>query len=161
MRANILQKGGFSLIELLAVIVIMSILASIGLPLAEVAERRTKEESLRQALREIRSALDAYKQAVDQGRITREVGSSGYPPNLEALVSGVIDAQSPRGERIYFLRRIPKDPFVTTDAKSSIRNWGLRSYASPPDEPRPGKDVFDVYSLSTESGLNGIPYKQW
>lgn len=152
--------SGFSLIELMVVVAVLSILATIGLPLAELAQKRTKEEELRQSLREIRSAIDAYKKGVDQGRIARIVGASGYPPDLGALVHGVTDAQSPRGERIYFLRRLPRDPFATIEGQAAS-TWGLRSYESSADDPKPGRDVFDVFSKSEEVGLNGQPYKKW
>lgn len=155
------QPTGFSLIELMVVVAILSILATIGLPLAELAQKRTKEEVLRQSLREIRSAIDAYKKSVDQGRIVRIVGTSGYPPNLEVLVDGVTDAQSPQSEKIYFLRRLPRDPFAPDELQSAAATWGLRSYASTADNPKPGNDVFDVFSNSTETGLNGQPYRKW
>lgn len=155
------MSEGFSVIELMVVVAILSILATIGLPLAELAQKRTKEEELRQSLREIRSAIDAYKKSVDQGHIVRIVGASGYPPNLDVLVNGVTDAQSPQGDKIYFLRRLPRDPFVPEEGQAAAATWGLRSYASPADDPKPGKDVFDVFSNSEEVGLNGHPYKKW
>lgn len=151
---------GFSLIELLVVLAILGVLASIGLPLAELAQQRNKEEALRRSLREIRSALDEYKRLTDQGRIQKAADGSGYPPALNVLADGVQDARSPRGEKIYLLRRLPRDPFspATDDAAAT---WALRSYASSPDAPSPGKDVFDVHSQSTLTGLNGVPYREW
>lgn len=146
--------------EMLVVIAIISILATIGLPLAELAQKRTQEEALRISLRQIRSALDEHKRMMDQGRITKSVGDTGYPPDLETLVKGVMDAQSPRGERIYFLRSLPRDPFASAEV-GAADTWALRSYASPADSPQPGRDVFDVHSKSKDVGLNGIPYKQW
>lgn len=154
------RRRGFSLIELLAVIAIMSILASIGLPLAELSHRRAKEEELRRALREIRSALDAYKRMVDAGLIARPAGGSGYPPSLQVLVDGAVNAQTPQGSRLYFLRRLPRDPF-SDEATDAVQTWGLRSYESPPDDPRPGRDVYDVYSQAPGKGLDGRPYRQW
>lgn len=151
---------GFSLVELVVVLAIVSVLASIGLPLAELAQRRNSEEDLRRSLRDIRSALDAYKRLVDQGSIQKAADASGYPPNLDALVSGVPDARSPRGNKIYLLRRLPRDPFAP-EGLSAADSWGLRSYASPPDDPKPGSDVFDVYSKAGGSGLNGVPYREW
>jgi general secretion pathway protein G len=116
---------------------------------------------LREALREIRSAIDAYKRSVDDGRITKDAASAGYPPDLNVLVDGVVDSRSPaRDRRIYFLRRIPRDPFSASGG-DAVSNWGKRSYASPPDAPADGVDVFDVYSQSRETGLNGIRYQQW
>jgi general secretion pathway protein G len=154
------QQSGFTLIELLVTVVIVAILASVALPLSELSHQRTKEKELRQDLREIRTAIDAYKQAVDEGRILKSLDQSGYPPKLSLLADGVVDARSPVSKKIYFLRRIPKDPFAegVPDAESS---WGKRSYNSPPDAPREGKDVYDVYSSSARTGLNGIPYREW
>ena len=156
---------GFSLVELLVVLAIMSVLATVAFPLAELAHRRQKEEELRDALRQIRTAIDAFKRAADEGRVSRPPGSSGYPPTLDVLVSGVEDARAGTGAQVYFLRRIPHDPFQPVSGGGSRgttgSGWGLRSYASPADEPRPGEDVYDIYSLSAETGLNGIPYRQW
>jgi general secretion pathway protein G len=154
------DRGGFSLIELLVVLAILAILASVGMPLAELAHRRAQEEQLRTALREIRSALDDYKRMVEAGRIARPAGGSGYPPNLEVLVAGAPDAQAPQGTKIYFLRRLPRDPFAPSTVPAAS-TWGLRSYASPPEDPQPGSDVFDVYSKAPGNGLDGAPYRQW
>jgi general secretion pathway protein G len=155
------RRRGFSLIELLAVLAIMGVLASIGMPLAELAHRRAQEEELHRSLRVIRTALDAYKHLVDIGRVTSPAGSSGYPPNLSVLVDGVPDAQSPQGARIYLLRKLPRDPMAPASIAKAADTWGLRSYASPPDDPRPGADVFDVFSKATGTGLDGTPYRQW
>ena len=151
----LLPARGFTLIELLVSVAIVAILASAALPLSELSAKRVKEQELRRALREIRDALDAYKQAAEDGRIERRVGDSGYPRRLEDLVEGIEDRRNLAKQRIYFLRRIPRDPFAE-DGK-----WGLRSYASPPEEPRDGDDVYDVYSLSTRAGINGRPYREW
>jgi general secretion pathway protein G len=144
---------GFTLIELVITVAIVAVLASVALPLTELTVQRAKEQDLRRALRDIREALDAYKQAGDEGRIRRKVGDSGYPPRIGALVEGVEDQKSPERRRIYFLRRIPPDPFGD--------EWGLRSYASPPDDPSEGDDVYDVYSRSRRVGLDGRLYRQW
>ncbi len=154
------RRQGFSLVELLAVVAIMSILATIGLPLMELSQRRTQEEDLRRSLREIRSALDQYKQLVDTGRIAQQAGGSGYPPSLEVLSQGVVDAQSPQAAKIYLLRQLPRDPMAPAD-QAATNTWAPRSYASPPDDPQPGQDVFDVHSKSSAVGLNGVPYAQW
>jgi len=152
---------GFSLIELLVVIAIMAVLAGIGMPLAELSHRRTQEEDLRRSLREIRTAIDGYKRMVDAGRIARPAGSSGYPPSLEVLVEGAVDAQSPQQTRLFFLRRLPRDPFAPDTVASPAETWGLRSYESPPNDPKPGQDVYDVYSKSPGTGLDGLAYRTW
>lgn len=149
-----MKNGGFTLIELLITVAIVALLASVALPLAEVTVQRNKESDLRHALREIRSAIDAYKRAGDDGVIERAPDTSGYPASLATLVDGVADKRNPDGPKVYFLRRVPADPV-------SGEEWGLRSYASPADQPQPGKDVFDVYSKSEDAGLNGVPYREW
>jgi general secretion pathway protein G len=145
---------GFTLIELLIVVAIVALLASVAAPLAELGWQRGKEQDLRHALREIRGAIDAHKRAAEEGQIEKKADASGYPPTLATLVEGVEVKDKAQGGKIYFLRRIPKDPL-------SGEEWGVRSYASPADSPQAGKDVFDVYSRSDEVGLNRIPYKEW
>lgn len=155
------RPGGFTLIEMLVTVTIVALMSTIAFPMLELAERRSNERELREALRQIRIALDNYKQAVDEGRVVEENKGSGYPPNLDVLVSGVVDAKSPsKDKKIYFLRRIPRDP-LNQVAEAGTPAWGLRSYASPATDPQPGADIFDVYSRSQAVGLNGIPYKEW
>jgi general secretion pathway protein G len=152
---------GFTLIELVIVVAIVGILALGLIPLGELAVKRSREGELRDALRSIRTAIDAYKKAADEGRVEKKATESGYPPSLNVLADGVKDIKTPEGKKIYFLRRIPRDP-MNDDAKlPPIKTWGLRSYASPPDDPAPGDDVFDVYSRSEGKGLNGVPYNKW
>lgn len=152
---------GFTLIEMLVVVLIVGILASAAMPLAELTQRRAKEAELRADLRAIRTALDDYKKAWDDGHIEHHIEDSGYPPDLDVLVQGVPDVKSAKsGKRIYFLRRLPRDPFADPQTPAA-RSWGLRSYDSPPDAPAPGADVYDVYSLSPGEGLDGVPYRQW
>lgn len=151
---------GFTLVELMVSIAIVGLLAILVIPSAELVMQRNQEMELRRALREIRTALDAYKQASDEGRITLAMGDSGYPKNLRVLVQGVEDQRSPTREKIYFLRRIPRDP-LADEYLEPEDTWGLRSYRSPPEAPRSGKDVFDVYSKSDAVGLNGRPYREW
>jgi general secretion pathway protein G len=155
-----MKARGFTLIELVTAVAIVAVLASAVLPLNELVVQRAKEQDLRRALRDIRSAIDAYKQASDEGRIPKRVGESGYPKRLEDLVQGVEDEKSPKRERMYFLRRLPRDPFAPNEA-SAAQSWGKRSYASPPDDPREGDDVFDVYTLALGKGINGRPYREW
>jgi general secretion pathway protein G len=145
---------GFTLIELLVVVAIVALLASIAAPLAELSWQRGKEQELRYALRQIREAIDAYKRASEDGKIERKADASGYPPTLSALVEGVQDKTDPEKSKIFFLRRLPRDPMTGED-------WGLRSYASPASDPKPGKDVYDVYSRSDDVGLNKVPYREW
>ena len=160
--ANAARVNGFTFIELAITVAIVALLATLVLPMTELVVKRDHEHELRLALREIRTALDAYKQAVDQGRIISEIDKSGYPPQLKILVDGVTDEKSPdHNSKIYFLRRIPRDPMYPDPSKADEETWGKRSYASSPDAPEEGDDVFDVYSLTTDVGLNGIPYKDW
>lgn len=140
---------------------IVSVLAAAAFPLSELSARRVKEKELRDALGQIRSALDAYKQASDDGRLLRTADDSGFPPDLRVLVEGVVNAKDPAGRKIRFLRRIPRDPLSEDATLSAHQTWAKRSYESPATEPREGTDVFDVYSVSTKIGLNGVPYRQW
>lgn len=151
---------GFTLIELLVTVVIVAILASVALPLSAMSEQRVKEQRLRESLRELRTAIDAYKRAVDEGVVGGSLDQSGYPPTLSVLVDGVVNTKSPVSAKIYFLRRIPKDPFSENEVDADA-SWGKRSYNSPPDNPRYDKDVYDVYSLSPMTGLNGVAYRDW
>lgn len=158
-RRNGRDRGGFSLIELLVVLAVMTWLALMALPLTELVQRRERERELRSALWQIRGAIDAYRQAVRDGSIDATDGGSGFPPNLRVLQDGVVDRRLP-GSRIYFLRSIPRDPFA--DPRLSAEStWALRSYASPPDRPRPGADVYDVRSRSNLVGLNGVALAEW
>jgi len=153
---------GFTLIELVVTVAIVALLSTVAFPLAEVVVKRSKEQELRLALREIRSALDAYMQAVEDGRIEHSMELSAYPESLNVLVEGVPDASSPdRKTRIYFLRSIPRDPLFADPTRPAEETWGKRSYESSHDAPEEGEDVYDVYSLAPGTGLNGIPYRYW
>ena len=155
------RNAGFSLIELVVTLAILALLASVAVPFAQLVQQRQKETELRDALRQIRGALDAYKQGVDDGRIESPADASGYPPDLDALWQGVPDKTKPDASKLYFLRRLPRDPFYPDPAEAPAATWGLRSHASPPDAPAAGRDVYDVYSLSAKTGLNGVPYREW
>ena len=156
-----LRQSGFSFIELLVTLAVIAVLASIVYPMAELKQQRQREQELRIALQEIRSALDAYKQAGDEGRIQRTAGESGYPRSLQELAEGVVDVKDPTRRKVYFLRRVPRDPMFPDLNVPPHLTWLQRSYASAPDRPTEGTDVFDVFSKSDKVGLNGVPYKEW
>jgi len=154
-----MSGGGYTTIELLVVMAVLGILATAAMPLVELTATRNKERELKQALWEIRRAIDGYKMAYDAGRIAKNGPPSGYPPSLAVLSQGVPDLAT-GGQVMYLLRRIPKDPFAPDNVKAEA-SWGLRSYQSPPEDPKEGADVFDVYSMSDKVGMNGIPYRLW
>ena len=155
------RRGGFTLIELVVTLLIVGLLAAAAVPLVELTVKRNRERELRAALREIRTAIDAYKRASDEGRILKLAQQSGYPPKLALLIEGVPDLRSPERRSIYFLRRLPRDPTFPDQGAPAENTWGKRSYASPPDRPDEGDDVFDVYSRAEGNALNGTPYKTW
>ena len=161
LTARLPGAPGFTLIELVITVAIIAVLATVVLPVNELVVQRSKEQDLRRALRDMREAIDAYKQASDEGRVKKSIGDSGYPKKLELLVEGVDDEKSPKKDKIYFLRRIPRDPFNTDPNMPAVATWGKRSYQSPPDDPKDGDDVFDVFSLAQGNGINGRPYKEW
>jgi general secretion pathway protein G len=161
MQASGYRCRGFTLIELMVSLAIVVFLAALVTPMVVTAIKREKEQELRTALRQIRQAIDDYKQAGDEGRVPRLPGQSGYPKSLAVLALGVPDMLDPQGRRIYFLRRVPRDPFFGDEHVPAEDTWGKRSYASAPEKPEAGADVYDVYSLTEGTGINGVPYRQW
>jgi len=160
-RARLLARcrHGFSLVELLVVATILLILASAAMPLARVTIQRQREVELRRVLREMRVAIDKFKDAAGRGLIAAtglRAGSEGYPPDLETLVDGVAVANDASGRKLKFLRRIPIDPMTRTD------DWGFRSYQDEPDSRSWGRqNVFDVYTKSEAKALDGTYYRDW
>lgn len=155
------RGAGFTLIEIVITVAIVALLASAAFPVSELVVQRTKETALRRSLHQIRDAIDAYKLAWDEGRVKKSMNESGYPKTLEQLAEGVDDEKSPKREKIYFLRRIPRDPFNNEDGLPAAATWGKRSYASAHDEPREGSDVFDVFSRAPGKASDGRPYRDW
>jgi general secretion pathway protein G len=155
---------GFTLIELIVTVTIVAVLASAVMPMLKMTVQRSKENELRANLRQIREAIDAYKKAVDDGRIKKQIDASGYPPNLEVLVKGVVNEKDTNKSVLKFLRRIPLDPMTpveNAETEGFLSNWGLRSYTSDAAKPVEGDDVYDVYSQSQQLGINGVPYAKW
>lgn len=155
------RLGGFTLIELLITLAILAVLATTVLPVVQISVQRQKEQELRQALREIRSGIDAYKRAYDEGHMLQQANSTGYPPNLATLVDGVEDVKNPRRTKMYFLRRIPRDPFASNSALENADTWAKRAYATEASAPSEGDDIYDVMSKSPTIGLNGVAYTKW
>lgn len=155
------SHAGFSYIEIIFTVAILALLATSATPYLENTITRKNEKVLREGLREIRGAIDAYKAAYDAGKMTKIIGESGYPKTLEVLEEGITDITTPDKRKIRFIRKIPADPMYDGQPTSAANTWGKRSYASEADDPQEGNDVFDVYSSSTKKGLNGISYNQW
>jgi general secretion pathway protein G len=154
-------NSGFTLIEMIVTVALVAIIASVATPFVKMHEQREKERELKHALREIRTAIDVYKQAGDEGRIARSLDSTGYPRSLDELATGATDKRDPKGRKIFFLRRVPRDPMNPTLSGPAEDSWGKRSYSSEADDPREDGDVYDVFSLSDRKGTNGIAYGKW
>ena len=158
-RARLRAVPGYSFVELLVVSAILLILASAVLPLSKLTMQRYREAELRRALRVIRTAIDNHKDSVDLGIIggaNVQVGSEGYPPDLETLVEGIEVLNDASGRKIRFLRRIPFDPMTRST------EWGLRSYQDDPGTASWGGDnVYDIFTTSRGSALDGTTYSEW
>lgn len=158
---------GFTLIELLVTLAILALLTTAATPMMQLTVKRAKEQELRRALWQIRDAIDAYKQAADDGLIAHSPDKSGYPPTLQTLVNGVENIKDPQHRRIYFLRQVPRDPFASDLEKSNEQTWRKRSYARSFDATESAfddsgdEDVYDVHSRVEGIGLDGRPYKEW
>ena len=159
LRRRVRGSGGYSLVELLAVTVILMVLASAVMPLAKVTVQRTREVELRRSLREMRTAIDHFKDAADLQQIAAtdlKAGAEGYPPTLEVLVEGVRASGDATGRKLKFLRRVPMDPMTHS------QEWGLRSYQDDADSTSwGGQNVYDVYSKSGGLALDGTKYVDW
>lgn len=155
------RQRGFTLIEMMITLTLLSILVAASTPLVRHYHQLRQEEELRESLRAIRSAIDHYLQASIEGRIEKKIDESGYPPNLKALSEGVADAKNPNGKMIYFLRRIPRDPLCDCANRADEETWRLRSSTQERGDFSGGKDIYDISSSASGSGLNGIPYAQW
>jgi len=155
-RHSSLSCRGLTLIELIIAVTILSVLSLVAMPLARVQLMREKERELRSALREMRTAIDRYKDSADRGLIEVELGTEGYPPDLEVLVEGVDMVNSPEERRLKFLRRIPRDPMTNST------DWGTRSYQDEPDAfVSGGENVFDVFTKSQATARDGSKYSEW
>jgi general secretion pathway protein G len=158
-RARQRSEGGFTFIELLIVSTILIILASAVMPLAKVNSQRQKEAELRRALREMRTAIDRFKDSADAGMISAfdlKPGSENYPADLDTLVEGVAVVNDATGRKLKFLRRVPMDPFTGST------EWGLRSYQDRPDSRSwGGQNVYDIYTKADGTALDGSKYRDW
>lgn len=148
-------ERGFTLVEMVVVCAVLGILATVSFPVVKFTRKRVKEIELRTALREMRSAIDEFKRYSDAGFLPVDFGTDGYPKDLETLVDGV-DVVGQIDKKAKFLRKIPLDPMTGT------YDWGLRSYQDQPDSSGwGGENVYDVFSLSAGTGLDGVPYSEW
>lgn len=159
MRLQANNHGGFTLIELLVALTLLALLVSAAAPMLQLNAKRHKEQELKRALWQIRDAIDAYKQAVDDGQIKKLLDESGYPPSLQVLAAGMENNLDPKKRKIIFLRRIPRDPFADDDNLNNAQTWVIRSYEGAEGEI--ASDVYDVASRSRQTGINQQPYREW
>jgi len=154
-------RSGFTFVEIIISLLLLGLVASVIFPTIDLAAKQSKERELKQALNEIRTAIDAYKEASDNDKIPAAFKTtSGYPPNLNVLTG--IPAKNSDMKVHRFVRKIPADPFFLADTNTLPENtWGKRSYLSESSSPKEGEDVFDIYSLSQKKGSNGRDYDQW
>lgn len=154
-----IHQTGFTFVELIVSLTLLALLASVIIPVSDLASRQSKERELKHALREIRAAIDAYKVSSDKNEIPMAYQTaSGYPPKLSVLMG----IQIGDGKKVHrFLRKIPADPFAEQKNLSPEETWGKRSFLSEANQPKEGDDVYDVYSLSTQKGSNGVIYREW
>ncbi len=163
-RRQVRRGRGFTLVEVLVVMAVLGVLAAAARPLLELAALRQKEAALREGLRQVRTAIDAYEQAVARGEVLRpadaEPGLPVYPASLALLVEGVPVSAVEGASRRRFLRRLPRDPFADS-ALPAADTWALRASTSSPDAPRSGRDVFDLASRHQGVALDGTRYTDW
>lgn len=153
------DQAGFTFVELIVSLALLALLASVVIPISNLASRYSKEKELKLALTELREAIDEYKKASDKNEIpTKYKTISGYPPNLSVL-TGIYANDGKKMHR--FLRKIPADPFAIDKNILPEQTWGLRAFLSEADKPKRGDDVYDIYSLSTQKGSNGVIYSAW
>lgn len=157
------RQKGLTLVELLVTLALVGIAAAVVLPFGAMMETRAKEAELRVALRTIRKALDDYKAAADAGLIDKPTGSSGYPPNLDVLATGVPrSAATGLGSLPFvFLRQVPRNPFYPDRAAPAADSWNLRAYGAAAGDFRTGRDVFDISPRTDRAALDGTQLSDW
>lgn len=150
---------GFTLIELLVALTLLALLVSSAAPLVQMNAKRHKEQELKKALWQMRDAIDAYKQAVDDGQIKKSLDENGYPTSLQILVNGVENNLDPKKRKLRFMRNIPRDPFADDESLSADETWVKQSYEG--GDGAMTADVYDVHSRSNQIGINQQPYREW